>query len=371
MKPLASNSPRFVSSRKVLLLLSRLEGLASPASCTGEEPMSTGEAGSGMLLVAPDSFKGTLSSRQVAAAIAAGVRMGGLRAVELPLADGGEGTAEVLAAALGGEWVAAAAHDPLGRPIDASYVRLRDGRAVVEAAAASGLMLLGTDELDPLEASTRGTGELIVAAAAAGAREVLVAVGGTATVDGGAGAVEAIRKAGAAVRIDVLCDVLTPWEDAASVYGPQKGADGEAVRELSARLDRLAARAPRDPRGRPFTGAGGGLSGGLWAYLGATLRSGAEAVLEAVGLEQALQEAVAAVTGEGRLDRQTREGKLVSAVAAAAARAGVPCHAIVGSLSGADADLVSLGLASVTVASTLEELERAGRRLAEVLTHGA
>ncbi|MEA2473263.1 MAG: glycerate 2-kinase, partial [Thermoleophilaceae bacterium] len=167
------------------------------------------------VLVAPDSFKGTFSAAEVAAAVAAGLRDGGAEAVELPVADGGEGTMEALLAALGGERRAATVSDPLGRPVEAEYALIDGGeRAVVEMARASGLGLVAEHERDAFAASTRGTGELIAAAAAGGAAEVIVTVGGSATTDGGAGALAALEEAGVAPRLVVACDVRTPWEQA-------------------------------------------------------------------------------------------------------------------------------------------------------------
>ena len=182
------------------------------------------------VLVAPDKFKGTFTAAEVADAIASGLRAAGREVVELPVADGGEGTAE----ALGGTSVATSAHDALGRPVEASYSWLDDDEqmAIVEAAAASGLWRLEPGELDPLTATSAGTGELITAAVDAGARRVIVACGGTATVDGGRGMLEALGEVPRGVRLTAVCDVRTPWEDAASVFGPQKGADRATVAKL-------------------------------------------------------------------------------------------------------------------------------------------
>jgi glycerate kinase len=260
---------------------------------------------------------------------------------------------EVLLAALGGRLVTVPAHDPLGRAIQASYALLDDGRAAVETAAASGLALLAPEELDPWRASTFGTGELI---AAAGGREVLVGVGGSATMDGGRGALEAIGAR--APRLVVLSDVQTPWERCAEIYGPQKGADAAMVVRLRERFDAYAAELPRDPRGVAMTGAAGGLSGGLWAGLGAELHAGAPFVLDAIGFDERLARAEAVVVGEGRLDEQSTMGKIVGEITARARAAGVPVHAIVGSARG------DAGLDSVTEATTLPELEAAGARLA-------
>ncbi|MSO41013.1 MAG: glycerate kinase [Solirubrobacterales bacterium] len=315
-------------------------------------------------LAAPDSFKGTHTAAEAAGAIARGLERAGVRCDELPLADGGEGTAEVLSQALGGELRSASVHDPLGRQVEAGFTMLPDGRAVVEVAAASGLPLVPEPERDAWLASTRGTGELIALAAEAGASEVLVAAGGSATTDGGAGALSALAAAAAKPRLKVLCDVRVPFERAAQAFGPQKGADEGTVKRLEDRLSELAAAAPRDPRGRPLTGAAGGLAGGLWAHLGASLVAGAPFVFDALGFDSRLASASPVVTGEGRLDAGTLEGKVVSEVAARCRGAGTPCHAIVGAADLSDGDLAGLGLAGVTEASSLGQIERAAERLA-------
>jgi glycerate kinase len=220
-----------------------------------------------------------------------------------------------------------------------------------------------------MAATTRGTGELIAAAIAAGAKTVLVGVGGTATTDGGSGAIQAIRSAGGlgSASLTVLCDVQTRFEDAARVFAPQKGADPDQVRRLTARLNALARRLPRDPRGIPMTGAAGGLAGGLWAAFDAELRPGAVAVLEALGFDQRLRVARAVVAGEGKLDRQSLAGKALSEVATRARQMGVPCHAIVGSSDLGGFERRILDLQVVLEAGTLEQLERAGAQLATIL----
>ena len=313
------------------------------------------------VLVAPDKFKGTLTAAEVAAAIARGLRAGGREAVELPVADGGDGTMDVLLSALGGEMRSAAVSDPLGRPVEARYALLPDGRGVVEVAEASGLARLAGDEVDAWAASTRGTGELI---AATGADEVIVAAGGSATTDGGAGAVEALREAGVHPRIVVASDVRTPWEDAARVFGPQKGADARTVTRLERRLAKLADEAPKDPRGVPMTGCAGGLGGGLWAHVGARLVSGADLVLDSIGFDARMRDARFVVTGEGRLDEQTLAGKAVGEVATRCRQGGVGCHAVVGhnDLAGFRARI--LDLQTIIEAGTPEALEAAGRTLA-------
>jgi glycerate kinase len=317
------------------------------------------------VLVSPDSFKGTFGAPAVAAAIASGLRAAGRDAVELPVADGGEGTMDVLLTVLGGEKQTVTVADPLGRDVEAEFALLSDGTGVVEMAQASGLWRVAEDERDAWAASTRGTGELIAAAVEAGAQTVIVAVGGSATTDGGAGAVEALEEAGAEPELEVVCDVRTPFERAPSVFGPQKGADPELVRRLEQRLDELAAAAPRDPRGEPMTGAAGGLSGGLWAYRGAKLHPGAPYVLDAIDFDRRMREAAFVVTGEGKLDDQTLQGKIVGEVATRCRQAGVTCHAVVGVAELEPFKQRILDLASVREATDEAELERAGRELGE------
>src|SRR3954452_5737794 len=258
------------------------------------------------VLVAPDSFKGTFSAAKVAGAIGRGLERAGLMPPDLcPVADGGEGTLDALLPQLGGELHAAEVTDPLGRPVRAGVGLVEDGGpAIVEMAAASGLGLVAEEERDAWAASTRGTGELIAAAVEAGAQVILVAVGGSATTDGGTGAIAAIEEAGGlrGARIVVLCDVRTPFEHAARVFGPQKGADPELVERLTARLDEQAASFPRDPRGVPMTGGAGGLPGGQGAAPGAVLDRGARGVLDARGFDPWMGASRAVVTGEGKLD---------------------------------------------------------------------
>ena len=224
-----------------------------------------------------------------------------------PVADGGEGTLSALAAGLGLEQITVRVSDPLGHPVEAVFGLGPNDVAVVEMAAASGLGLVAEMDRDAVAASSYGTGELIAAAAAAGARTVYVAVGGSATTDGGEGALLAIEDLGGlgSRRLVVLCDVRTPFELAPSTFAPQKGASAEQVSQLERRLDHLAARLPRDPRGVPMTGAAGGLAGGLWAQFGAELVGGASFVLSALDYDARMRAARAVVTGEGRLDRQS------------------------------------------------------------------
>jgi glycerate 2-kinase len=326
------------------------------------------------VLVAPDSFKGTFSAPQVAGAIGRGLEAAGLMPPDLcPVADGGEGTLDALLPQLGGELIGVAVQDPLGREIRAGFGLVEGGgTAIVEMAAASGLGLVAEGERDAWAASTYGTGQLIAAAAGAGAQVILVAVGGSATTDGGAGALEAIEDGGGlrGAQIVVLTDVRTPFEDAGKVFGPQKGADPDMVLRLTARLDELAATFPRDPRGVPMTGAAGGLSGGLWAAHSAVLEPGARWVLDALDFDERMRASRAVVTGEGKLDEQTLEGKLVGEIGTRTRQAGVPLHAIVGTdrLDRFGKRIIDLQV--VQEATNLEEMEAAGEKLGSGLLDG-
>lgn len=325
------------------------------------------------VLIAPDSFKESLSAPEVAAAIAHGVRAEGLRAEECPVADGGEGTMNVLLAALGGAAQVAPTVDPLGRPTAAAWGLLADGRTgIVEAAQAVGLALVAPAERDAELASSAGAGRLVVAAARSGVQRILVAVGGTASTDGGLGAVTAIEASRglAGVELVVLCDVDIPFELAAPLFAPQKGANIDAVARLTGRLDGLSGEWSRDPRGVRMTGAGGGLAGGLWACLGAELRPGSEYVLNALGFDERLARADAVVIGEGRLDEQSLLGKAGGAIVQRARAQGVPVHAIVGSVTPSQ-KLDRLELCSVRIAGTSDELTRAGRALARTVVAGS
>lgn len=320
------------------------------------------------ILIAPDSFKGTFSSFEVAAALGAGLTDAGWRIDPCPVADGGEGTLEVLRDAFEAELVTAPVTDPLGRQIEAAF-GLGQGTAIVATAAASGLSLVEPSERDPIAASTSGTGELISAAIDAGAETVYLGVGGSATTDGGSGAVKAIQSRGGlrGARLVVLTDVRTTFEDAARVFGPQKGADADQVSRLTKRLHAIARRLERDPRGIPMTGAAGGLSGGLWAALDAELLPGAAFVLDALEFDRRMRAARAVVTGEGKLDLQSLGGKLISEVATRARQAGVPCHAVVGTRELDCFGARILDLQAVLEASTAEEIESAGERLGDLI----
>jgi glycerate kinase len=308
-------------------------------------------------LLCPASLKGVLTARAAAAALAAGVRAAGAEAVELPVADGGEGTADALYAALGGEWREALVSDPLGRPVTARWLLLTDGRGVVEAAAAIGLPLLARDERDPLVVSSRGLGELVLAALQAGVGSLVVGLGGSATVDGGSGLREVLRDL--PVPVEVLCDVRTRLADAARLFGPQKGASPENVSVLEQRLAGMPELAPyAELEG---AGAAGGL-GAAFAALGATLVAGAPAVLDLVRFDECLAETDLVVTGEGQVDETTSEGKAPGVVASRCAAAGVRCVVFGGRVVRQldAAETVSL---SGDPARAHDDLEELGRRL--------
>ena len=323
------------------------------------------------VLVAPDSFKGTLRAAEVAAAVAAGLERAGLVPPDLcPVADGGEGTLEILLTALGGETAGADASDPLGRPLKAGFALIEDGgTAIVEVAEASGLHLVAEGERDAFKASSYGTGELIVAAAAAGAEVVLVAAGGSATSDGGAGALHAIADGGGlqGTRLVVLSDVRTPFEQAPARFGPQKGADPKTVKRLEKRLLQQAAKLPKDPRGVPMPGAAGGRAGGLWAVHDAHLEPGAAFILKAINFDERMRAARAVVVGEGRMDATTLEGKIAGEIATRARQVGVPCHAIVGTNAIDRFSARILDLQVIQEATDRRELEEAGERLGRML----
>jgi glycerate kinase len=323
------------------------------------------------VLVAPQEFKGTLTAREAAAAIAAGLRRA-LPDAEidvLPLADGGPGTVAVLVEAMGGRYIETDVHDPFGRPLRARWGALPGRTAAIEMAAASGLVLLRPDERDPRRASTHGTGELVRAALDAGSRRIIVGVGGSATNDGGAGMAQALgaRLTGAGGRdlppggaalaqleridvsaldarlgeteVTVAADVTNPLcgpDGASLVYGAQKGASDAVARELDEALANYARVIERDLGIRvadvPGAGAAGGLAAGLIAFCGATVRPGFDVVAEAVDLRARIAGAGVVVTGEGRLDRQTAFGKTTAGVARLARVAGTPVVAIAGSV---------------------------------------
>lgn len=319
------------------------------------------------ILVAPDSFKGTYSAAEVAAAIGAGIEDGGGRAIQLPVADGGEGTFDALCRSLRASAVTVEALNSWGEPLSATIGLAADGTAVVEVAQASGLTAARNSPQDALSAGTYGTGMLIAAAADHGATHILVAAGGSATTDGGAGAVNAIRDNGGlrGARITVLSDVTTTFLEAPRVFGPQKGADPAGIALLEERLALLAGSYPRNPAGVPRTGAAGGLSGGLWAHFGAELVSGADAVLDAAKFDEFVESADAVVVGEGRLDSQTGEGKIISAILERVRKSGrrTPVVAVVGSVA-ADLGAYAENFTEILTATDAPAMRAAGRSVA-------
>jgi glycerate 2-kinase len=330
------------------------------------------------ILVAPDSFKGSLSAFEAAEAMRRGVLRARPQArVDVcPLADGGEGTASVLLRALGGQMQSSRVTGPLGRPVEALWALLADGRtAVIETAQAAGLTLVPDEDRDPSRTTTYGVGELIRAALDAKVQSIIVGLGGSATVDGGAGmaqalgvdfagatrpvtggqlgrvyAVDTTRRDPRLSGVDIrgACDVgapLTGSDGAAPVYGPQKGATEFQVRELDAGLRHLAALLG-DPGGHPGDGAAGGLGYGLRVFAGARIVSGIDLVLDAVRFDARLDRCDWVLTGEGRLDGQSARGKVVSGVSRRCRARGVPVVALAGSI-GADSDeLRELGLSA-------------------------
>jgi glycerate kinase len=272
----------------------------------------------GTAVACPDKFRGSLTAAGAATAMGRGLRTGGASTVrELPLADGGEGTLDVILATRGGARRTARVTGPLGDPVEAEWAMLGDGTAIVEMARASGHALVDPARRDPLEANTRGTGELIAAALRAGATEVIVGVGGSATTDGGLAAVQALDWSLGGTPVTVACDVTTDFVAAAAIYGPQKGASSAQVALLTRRLEQLAG-VYRDRTGVDVTtlesaGAAGGLAGGL-AAIGARLEPGFDVVADLVGLGDALRGADLVVTGEGKLDTTSFAGKVVGGV---------------------------------------------------------
>ncbi|KTS79452.1 glycerate kinase [Pseudomonas oryzihabitans] len=324
------------------------------------------------IVIAPDSFKESLSAAGVASALARGLRQALPQAelVECPLGDGGEGTLDAVLAATGGEVRQAQVTGPLGEPVKARWGWLAEQRtAFVEMASASGLELVPKARRDVLAATSRGTGELLRAALDAGAERLVLAIGGSATNDGGAGLLQALGvrlldeqgqelvPGGAAlaqlgrieltdlhprladVEMIIAADVDNPLcgpQGASHIFGPQKGASPDQVRQLDAVLAHFAtitaATLERDVREQPGAGAAGGVGFAALAFLQATFRPGIEVVAELVGLEAALQDADLALTGEGRLDGQTLRGKTPAGVLRLARRHGVPVVAVAGSL---------------------------------------
>ena len=367
------------------------------------------------VLIAPDKFKGCLSAAAVATAMAAGVRDVDPSATvdPCPVADGGDGTVNVLLSHLPGRRVSVRVTGPLPeRKVEASFALLDDGTAVIEVAAASGLALLGPADRDPLRTTTFGTGELMAAAVASGAKRILLALGGSGTVDGGIGAVHAAGftvliadgeptspteplcgrdldrvlmvkhgrgEATNGIPVVAACDVTNPLcgpAGAARVFGPQKGASPTAVDWLDDQLRRLSQFHP-DAADLPGAGAAGGLGFAVVAYFGGTLRGGFDLIAETVGLADRLRSADLCLTGEGRLDATTVGGKAVAGVGRLCAEAGVPCVAIVGSVEASVRRSVGItAVASVNDGLSADESpdvarERLRRTAAWVVGHSA
>lgn len=362
------------------------------------------------IVVAPDSFKESLSARRVCEAVARGIRRARPEAAIdlIPMADGGEGTVDALVAATGGTLAQANVSGPAGEPVVARWGMLGDdsGTAVLEMASASGLALVPAARRKPLLTTTYGTGELIRAALDAGASEILLGIGGSATNDGGAGAAQALGVRflndrgehspsglaggglGEVARIDltsrdprigripirVACDVDNPLcgpRGAAAVYGPQKGASPEDIEILDLNLSHLADLIERDlgrqVRDVPGAGAAGGLGAGLIAFCEAELMPGIRLVMDALRFADRIAGADLIITGEGRLDRQSMMGKLIAGVGRAGKSAGVPVVALVGAVGeGADAALEVLeGYHAITPPGT--PIAEALARTAELL----
>ena len=321
------------------------------------------------VVVASDSFKGCLTSIQVADAVEKGIHVHwpDCQVMKLAVADGGEGTIEALLTTMGGRNVKVKVQDPLGRPIEAEYAILKDGTAVIEMSKASGLTLLHLSERNPLHTSTYGTGQLIADALHKGCRKFLIGIGGSATNDAGTGMLEALgyrfldaegnvlkgvgRSLEAIMTIDtsaaipdlksaefiVACDVDSPFhglKGAAHVYAPQKGASPEMVDFLDNGLkhfaDIIKGTTGKDISDMPGAGAAGGLGGAFKAFLNAELRKGADMVLDAIGFDEIIKDADLVITGEGKIDSQTLNGKLPSAVAQRASARNIPVMAICG-----------------------------------------
>jgi glycerate kinase len=342
------------------------------------------------VVIAPDSFKGSLSAPAAAAAMARGVRavFPGAELRLVPIADGGEGTVDALVSATGGRIVETRVTGPLGDPVVARWGILGGGdAAVIEMAAASGLPLVPAARRDPRLTSTRGTGELLRAALDAGAHRLVIGIGGSATNDGGTGMARALgirfldaagrelEEGGAALarleRIDVsgadprlagleilvACDVdnpLTGPRGASAVYGPQKGATPEMAAELDQALERYARvgtiATGRDVSSVPGAGAAGGLGAALLLFTQARLRPGVEIVLEATGLETQIRGAALVITGEGRSDFQTAMGKAPAGVAAVARRHRVPVICLSGALGEGAEELLARGVDALAAA---------------------
>jgi glycerate kinase len=315
-------------------------------------------------LLALDSFKGCLTAPEAVDAVAAA--LAGRDVCRMPLSDGGEGFSECLAGCLGGVFRTVSVHDPLGRPVDARYALLEDGRiAVIETAAASGLTLLKPEELDPLNASSFGTGELMQDAVQQGVEEIWVGLGGTAVMDCGTGLLQALAPLPASLRIHAFYDVdvpLTGPDGAPAVFGPQKGADAWGIAELERRFRRQTERWKTqygiDADRLPGAGAAGGIGAALAVCLGAEMHAGIQAVLEAVHFADRVRECSLVITGEGKADRQTLSGKAPFGVLQATRRyaPGIPVVLLAGKVEDRE-ELLAAGFDAVIQVTPEESLK--------------
>lgn len=351
------------------------------------------------ILLAPDKFRSSLTARQVTDAMAEGVHLArpDAETVALPLADGGEGTAQVLTEATNGTWHTVMVSDPLGRSVEAGFGLSGDGAtAFIEMAQASGLALLQPDERHTSQTSTHGTGELVLRAIETGVKQVVMGIGGSATTDAGIGMATALGwrfldtggrefhpigtnllritriippeiSVADTIQFSVACDVANPLygpDGAACVYGPQKGATPDAVAQLDAGLrqfaDVIQEQFGVDVAHVPGAGAAGGLGAGALFFLNATLRPGVDVVLDAVDFDRHVRHADLVLTGEGKLDHQTMQGKVLKGVADRSQRANVPVVALCGTLDLRPADIETLGLtAAFSVLNSPQLLDEA------------
>ncbi len=363
------------------------------------------------IVIAPDSFKGSVSSIGAAAAIEQGLRrvIPEAETFSIPMADGGEGTTEALLYSVGGELISAEVTGPLGEPVTAHWAKLSNGAAVIEMASASGLPLVPPDRRDPGVTTTRGTGQLIRAALDSGCRKLLIGIGGSATNDGGGGMAQALGVSltdlsGAELgpgglelarletidisgldprlsecEIMVASDVTNPLTGplgASAVYGPQKGASPEQVLQLDAALEnyreKLRSTFGRDIGAMPGAGAAGGLGAGLAAFCGAELRSGISLVLELSGAETLISKADLVITGEGKTDGSSAMGKVPSGIGALAKHFGVPVVCLTGCADESATALYELGVSAVVpIADRPMTLEHSMQNAASLLSGAA
>lgn len=341
-------------------------GNKKPSPAGTLAPMSRGAISPRPVLVCPDKFRGSFSATEVGGIVTEALARQGIPADGCAIADGGEGTLAVVKDAVSHEIVMVDTCDAHGRALSAPVAMLRNGRqALIESAAIIGHAPVCDAAVDAWGATSRGIGLAIAQAAQLGAAEVLLAIGGTVSTDGGAGAIEALDESGwprpgtgkrqasrggrrrLTPKLVILCDGRVSWAQAATMFAPQKGADPPTVQRLLKRLDDFAVSLPYDPRTQVMAGAGGGLAGGLWSAASGELRSGAGWLLDLLDFTPRMLAARAVITGEGRLDRQTLLGKAVGEVATRARQAGVPCHAIVGSNASTEFDARILDFESV------------------------